>query len=365
MEDAKKALDRAKIALMSKPDSAFFTTLCFSLRHLWDDQIPTACTNGKEIRFNTEFFLKLNQEERVFLLLHETLHVAFLHIGERLKQRDPRKWNIAGDFVINHTLIERGFKMPKGGLHDTQYAGMSTEQVYDLLPDDESSECPWEDLEPSDMPAGELDQEITDILVRAAVQSKMQGDKPGTIPGEIEIFLDKLLNPKLPWNVILRRFMNSLVKHDYTWRIPNRRFFPKHHLPSLYSEGLANIDFAIDTSGSVSDEEFAQFVTEIHHVIKRLQPEQIRLVQFDTEIKSEHVVRSTNELMQVKFQGRGGTRIEPVMDWLRERHSNVLVVITDGHFRMKCSDPGKPVIWIVHNNPKFAPAFGKVIHYTL
>ena len=65
-----QALNKAKIRLMSTPDSAFFTTVCFSLKHIWDESIPTAATNGKEIRFNPDFFMSLNTDEQVFLLLH-------------------------------------------------------------------------------------------------------------------------------------------------------------------------------------------------------------------------------------------------------------------------------------------------------
>ncbi len=129
------ALNKAKIQLMSKPDTVFFTTVCFSLKHIWDETIPTACTNGKEIRFNPDFFMSLDLEEQIFLLVHESMHVAYMHM-DRLNTRNPRKWNYAADYVINHQLISRGFKMPKNCLHDPQYADMSTEEVYNKLPDD-------------------------------------------------------------------------------------------------------------------------------------------------------------------------------------------------------------------------------------
>src|SRR4030095_8835742 len=129
MLDHHQALSKAKINLMARPDSAFFTTICFSLMHVWDDRIPAACTNGKVIRFNLQFFMDLNPEERIFLLLHETLHVAYFHM-DRLQTRNAGRWNVAADHVINLQLIERGFKMPSMGLADPQYKGMSTEEVY-------------------------------------------------------------------------------------------------------------------------------------------------------------------------------------------------------------------------------------------
>ena len=126
------ALSKAKIALMSRSDSAFFTTLAFSLKHEFDPSVPTARTNGKRVLYNPDFFMALGVEERVFLMLHETMHCAYLHM-DRLQTRDKQRFNEAADHVINLQLIERGFKMPAIGLADPQYKDMSTEEVYDLL----------------------------------------------------------------------------------------------------------------------------------------------------------------------------------------------------------------------------------------
>jgi len=363
MDEAKKALDKAKVALMGSKDSAFFTTVCFSLKHVWDDSIPTACTNGTEIRFSPKFFLELDRDERVFLLLHESMHVAFLHMN-RLNERKPQKWNMAADYVINHMLIERGFKMPKGGLHDPQYAGMSTEQVYDLIPDDEASEFEM-DLEPNPGDQKDFENDVADILVRAAIQSKIQGDSVGSIPGDIQIYLDNLLDPKLPWDRILHKYVNALNKDDYSFRKPNRRFLPKHYLPTLYNETLMDITVAVDTSGSVSDADFQRFITEVASILKKQKPKSLTLLQFDTAIKSTHVIRSVSELKEVTFHGRGGTRIAPVIDWVKEHRSNLLIVFSDGEFQNRSADPKVPIIWVIHDNPKYQAPYGKIIHYNI
>lgn len=363
MEEHDIAMNKAKIALMNRADSAFFTTICFSLVHKWDPNIPTAATNGKQIRFNPQFFMTLSTEERVFLLLHESMHCAYLHMS-RLQGRDMRKWNVAADYVINLQLVDRGFTMPSVGLLDRQYAGMSTEQVYDALPDCQNVQVQL-DLEPAEGDEEDLQQDIQDILVRAQIQSKLSGDKPGTIPGDIEIFLRKLLDPKLPWNQILAKYLNSFAKNDYTFKKPNRRFFPKHHLPSMHSEALGEIAIAIDTSGSVTDEEFHRFVSETHSILRMMNPEQISLIQFDTDIKSVDTVRSVMELMRVKFTGRGGTYIEPVMDWAIANKPQVMLVFSDGYFNMPQSYPKNPILWMIHNNESFEAPIGKVVHYDM
>lgn len=363
MDDKQQALNKAKINLMARPDSAFFTTVLFSLKFIWDESIKTAATNGTDIKINSQFFMSLNPEERVFLLIHEAMHVAYLHM-DRLETRIPAKFNVAADHVINLMLIERGFKMPSMGLADPKYKGMGTEEVYNLLPDQDPNKVDM-DIQPSDMPSEELQQEVQDILVRASIQSKMQNDKAGSIPGEIQIFLDKLLDPKLPWNRILQKFMNSMTKSDYSFRKPNRRYFPNHHLPSLYSEKLSNLAIAVDTSGSVSDSDFTRFISEIHCILRMMKPEKITLVQFDTAIKEVNEVRTVHELSKVTFSGRGGTRIEPVLKWANETKPQLLMVFTDGHFRFHGDTTATTTIWLIHDNKKFASPFGKTIHYSL
>ena len=356
-----KALDKAKIALMSKTDSTFFTTVAFSLKHIWDETIPTACTNGTEIRYNPDFFMKLNEQERVFLIVHEAMHVALLHIV-RLNGRNRRKWNMAADYVINLMLDERGFKMPKGGLLDPAFKGMSTEQVYDLIPDPQAEDFPM-DIEEAHGELGAVEENVKEILVRASVASKMAGDKPGSIPGDIEIYLEKLLKPKLPWKTILRRFIQSFAKDDYSFQRPNRRFFPKHILPGIKGEKLIDLAIAVDTSGSVTDEDFQRFVSEVSGILKMMQPDEMTLVQFDTKIKSVDSLKSLRDLSAVKFFGRGGTRIGPVLEWAKETKPQLLLVFSDGEFHWPGDTLKSPTLWMIHNNKSFTAPFGQVIHY--
>jgi len=371
---ADKALSKAKVHLMSKADSAFFTTLCFSMRHIWDETIPTACCDGKIISWNPDFFLALaNNEERVFLLLHETMHAAYLHMDPvRVKGKLPKRWNIAADHVINLQLIARGFRMPTGdhkGYADEQFTGMSADQVYNLLPDDPEASV-MEDLRTPICGEGkgmdELREDIQDLLVRAATQSKISGDKVGTIPGDIEIFLDKLLNPKLPWKRILQKYMQKFNKNDYTFKRPNRRFFPKHYLPSMLSQCLIDVTVAVDTSCSVDDAEFLRSISETGGILKDLKPEKITLIQFDSSIKSVDNITSARDLMNLQFTGRGGTDITPVTKWANEHKPQILLVFSDGEFDFNPRVTSKiDTIWGIHSNPNFTAPWGKVIHYTL
>lgn len=369
MEAHQLALQKAKIALMSKADSAFFTTLAFSLQHQFNDKIPTARTNGKVIQYNPTFFNKLSPEERVFLMLHEAMHCAYLHTIRR-GNREAGRFNIACDHVINLQLVERGFKMPSVGICDRRYTGLSAEEIYNLLPVDATKGGMSDDLEEGSGGDNEeehevLTKEIEDILVRAAMQSKSSGDKAGTIPGEIQIFLDKLLNPKLPWQRILQKYLHNKAKNDYSFKKFNRRFFPTHYLPSLYSTNLCDLAIAIDTSGSVSDEEFTFFVSEIHSILKMMKPDKITLLQFDTKLYNIVQIRDVNQLLQTKFYGRGGTDVSPVIEWAEINKPQVLLIFTDGEFYPTPPKTKQDVVWLIHNNKQFQQPFGKTIHYEI
>jgi predicted metal-dependent peptidase len=362
MEEHVLALSKAKITLMGKPDTTFYTSLLLQLRHVWDNKVQTAATNGKEIKFNVKFFMGLNPEERIFLLLHEVLHVAYMHML-RSDKRDHAKWNQACDHVINLQLIDLGYKMPKMGLADPQYIGMSAEQVYDLLPTPDPSSVD-QDIEPGDDSDDETQRALEDMIVQAAMQSKMAGDVIGSIPGDIQIFLDKLLNPRLSWRKILRKYIQSMAKNDYSFSRANRRYMP-HIMPSMYSENLMNITIAVDSSGSVSNQDFLVFVSEVNGILKTMKPKKINLIQFDTEIISVDEVKSTHELSKVTFSGRGGTDISALMQWADKNKPSLLLVFTDGEFEFYNDKSKHTVLWMIHNNPGFTAPYGKVIHYNI
>ena len=374
LEEATLALNKAKISLMQTPNSVFFVTLCFSLTHVFDDSVATASTNGRRVKYNIKFFMGLTHPQRVFLLLHETLHCAYLHML-RLEGKKMPDWNYATDYVINLQLVGRGFAMIPGGLLDFAYKGMNAEQVYALLPTnpvppkmqmddlDESDEGSDGTGQPGD--AQGLEEDMKDILIRAQMQSKMSDDKPGTIPGELEVYINSLVSPKLPWQRILSRYFRQFNKSDYSFKKPNRRFMPKAILPSLQGTTLSELVIAMDTSGSVSDKDFTYFVSELYAILRMFKPKKMTLVRFDTQITEISDVSTVNELKNTVFTGRGGTDPTEVIKWINEKKPKVTLIFTDGEFNELGVSTKHPVIWLIHNNPDFVAPFGTAIHYEL
>ena len=374
-KELKNTLDRAKVALLRTDNSVFLTTVLFSLKQKWEMGLPTAAVSSKVLYLNPDFWQAQNERVRVSILAHETWHVAFNHL-DTPDTINKKIHNQAGDFVINLMLKDAGFEVPNTWLCDEKYRGMHTMEVYHLLlknPPPASSggaggagDDIGQDIQPSTGTPEERErarQEVADILIKAATLSRLQGDKPGSIPGDIEIMLDELINPKLDWTVILQNYMTSFAKDDYTFKRPNRRYAPEFHLPSAHSESCGEICVAVDTSGSVSTDDFMKFISEINSIKEKLSPSLTTIIDFDTSIKHVHRLGPDETVQGLPFAGRGGTSLDCVFDYYDKNRPIVLIVFSDLYCSQLQEDPGYPIIWICCDNPGAEVNLGKLIHY--
>ena len=85
------------------------------------------------------------------------------------------------------------------------------------------------------------------------------------MPGGLSKVIDEIIKPKVNWKAVLAKFLTNTAKNDYSWMKPNRRFIGRDmYLPSLYSERLESVVVAVDTSGSISDDELQIFASETY-----------------------------------------------------------------------------------------------------
>ena len=353
--DLEGKLLKAKIELMTR--SAFISTIALSMQHIITNATKTADVNGTVIRYNPEFLQGQTVSQFAGLMAHECWHVAYQHLARR-GSRDPIIWNCAGDYIINSMLTKAGFEIPTGGLLDKKYNpedDWSTDTVYeDLMKEgkDFDTETLMLDLrEGGEGKQGiELDSKITNIIVRARTQAQMAGKAAGEIPDEIERMIDELLNPKLPWPVILNRFLDQRVREEYSWARKNRRYPSDTYLPSLHSYGLGHLTFAIDTSGSISDEEMQEMLSEIKGVQQVFNPEHMTIIDCDSEIHQVHDVDQTTDILSLNFHGGGGTRFQPVLDYVAEHPTQALIYFTDLYGESDLDPVEYPVLWICNSD---------------
>ena len=349
--DLEGKLLKAKIELMSR--SPFISTIALSLRHIITDKCTTADVCGTTIRYNPTFLEKQSVIQFAGLMAHECWHVAFQHLARR-GNRDPLVWNAAADYVINFMLTKAGFEIPKGGLIDPKYdEEWTTDTVYeDLMKDKQDYSNIMLDLNDSGEEDQKLsiDSEITNIIVRARTQALASGRNiKGDIPDEILRTIDELLNPKLPWQVILHKFLDTRVKEDYSWARKNRRYHSAY-LPSLHSHGLGNLTFAIDTSSSVSEEELQEMLSEIKGIQQTFNPESMRIIDCDAEIHEVYEVTQGMDILDLDFHGGGGTSFLPVLDYVDKHPTHALIYFTDLYGEEDMDPVDYPVLWICNSD---------------
>ena len=92
----------------------------------------TACTDGSRVFMNCQFYAKLDLEERLFVLAHETWHCVLLHFARR-QNRNHHKFNIATDLEIHFILQKEKMKEPFVLPHDPAWDGLSAEEIYEKI----------------------------------------------------------------------------------------------------------------------------------------------------------------------------------------------------------------------------------------
>ena len=355
-------------------DNPFFGTLALKLLPKEDTSQPSGYTDGKVLGYNPKWFEKLSSQQQVGFIAHEIMHIVYMHIFRR-EQRHPKKWNVAADYVINYNLVhDCKMVLPDGALIDEQYKGMTTEHVYNLLPemeDEDGNSIPWDDLPedfggsgavrdgaPSNGSSTKEQQKWTIDINQAYEAAKMAGK----LPGGLSKVIDEIVKPKVNWKAVLTKFLTSTAKNDYSWVKPNRRFLGQDmYLPSLYSERLESIVVAVDTSGSITDEELQIFASETSAILASMDPEKIEFLQCDTAINQHDTYTRESLPLKVEFKGRGGTDFAPVWEYIEENHLNpkACIYLTDLYPCDWGEQPPYPVLWISTTDVDDVP-FGEV-----
>lgn len=320
--------------------------------------------------YSQEFVQELTQEELMFVIAHETMHIALLHL-KRKGSREAKIWNVASDEAINN-LLKHEMRIWSKAFCSNQFEEKSAEEIYDDLLEDVNvqkaygknglpnpMDCHFYDdgtgqgQGTSDDPFVQPGQEQLDapkMIKDAASFAKGQGKMPA---GMARLFKD-LLEPKMNWKDLLRKYIVSVMPQDWTYTRPSKRAGAcGYYMPSLTKETV-EIVVGVDSSGSISDSEYYQFLSEIYAMTRAVANLKATVIVCDAEIHDVVEINNTfNPAMDVKGRGYGGTSCQPVFDWIHnEMQENIklLIYLTDGYIdepRETNYESGYPVLWIV------------------
>ena len=402
-KQASDVIKKAKVQLAI--NHPFFAQIVLGRKIEISDWISTAYVTPRgRITVGTRFAASLKVQQGVFLLAHEAMHYAMLHLFRR-KYRDPRKWNVACDAVINDLLqAAKCGEFIDGGVNMAGSKDKTSEKVYEELPDQGGGKGKgqkgkgqkqqgqggqgqgdgdgdyqpgegWDDLEDEEgqgqldeSQVREIEEQVRQELAQAAAVAKQQG----TMPAGMERFVDEIVNPKTPWYILLERFMTSYVKADYSWRRPNRRHLASgFYLPSSDKvPQMGTVVIAVDTSGSIGPE-LPHFFGHVNSILSTCRPEKVYIMPCDAAVHG--VIEITVDDLPITMEmvskkgmakGGGGTSFKPPFRKVEKLgiEPEVLIYLTDMYGDFPASAPHYATIWLSTTKDMKAP-FGDVLYY--
>jgi predicted metal-dependent peptidase len=365
----------------------------------------SVATDTRSLYYNAEYVDDLDLAELQFVLAHEALHCALSHFSRR-EHRIRHCWDVACDYAINPLLIAEGLTPPPGALHEKSFEGMTAEEIYPFIQDhdtEETLDTHLYDQERSDDREGQgeqprdaggqdtgqsedggggssgepeqtggapqpppLSKDEREALgvqwqqrLAGAAQQAMQAGKLG---GEMARLVDHLLQPRLPWRMLLARYVSSTARDDYSFMRPSTRRGSDAIFPSLRS-GQIELVVALDVSGSVTGAEMGEFLSEIDAIKSNVRAS-VTLLACDAELAEGGPWRFEpweEFRLPREFKGGGGTRFAPVFDWVarQDRQPDLLIYFTDAQGEFPSQEPPYPVIWLVKG--KHGVAWGQRI----
>lgn len=146
--------------------------------------------------------------------------------------------------------------------------------------------------------------------------------------------------PVVDWKSMLRRMVSrscqeqSKGRTDYTYRRINRRYSQGQFIYPGMTTYVPTVRFALDTSGSMSADEYYNALSEAEGILKFVNAK-IDFVCWDGDATKPIKVRDVKEMKQ-SLVGGGGTSPHAVFDQIEEdkaqNRPDVLIVATDGCF---------------------------------
>ena len=351
--DLETRLKKANVKLIRHPETCLYGgVILMGETSITDDKrdCPTAYTDGLNKRYGREFMSKLSDEEIAGVVLHETLHVMLKHIPRHkdLMKENGRLANIAMDYVVNDIITniqdKTLCKLPADCFYDPMFHEWSVRRVYEYLKKecesgkgggrpqesfDEHDDQPYEGM--TEEQQGQAKRDVDDAIHQGGILAGKFGAK---IPRVIK----ELMAPQVDWREVLQEFWVSAVRgsDELTWRRFNKhRLADDYYLPSSINETVGEVILAIDTSGSISNDDIGKVATHIRELCESVTPERIRVLWWDTKVHGEQVFEGNYENITslLKPMGGGGTRVSSVSDYILNKNltADCVIVFTDGY----------------------------------
>lgn len=226
-------------------------------------------------------------------------------------------------------------------------------------------------------PQGAVERIIkaTAIAIEQAARDKSQGTVPLGLLRDIKRLFEP---PKVPW----RRQLDRATRHyvakrqgsvDYGWNGLARKQFAVGWgdgmpiMPKLFAPQI-EVDFVVDTSGSMSQNELGIAMREGTAVLRALGAS-FWFTAIDAKVHEQKRVRTVDEALSL-LKGGGGTDFRPYFRSLQKRKKSqrpqLIIFATDGYGTAPHEPPpGMHVIWLLVGSHPTTPTTpsGDIVRY--
>jgi len=382
--------------------------LAAAVRVSIDDRVPTmgVFASGRMVA-NRQFTAKLKENELIFVLAHELLHLA-LRTHDRAKGSGRLEFNYAHDYIINDILrAELGFThVPAGGLDMPGAKEKSAERIVLEMRKDgdkmKSRSQVWDGQETSARgalgPAGQGQPEISEAgdvmddakerelfpecregecqnkakakIEKEAAKSAALGQAIGAMKGRgiasgdiTQTVMAMRGMYKTPWEAALQKWIESAAAGERTYLRPSRREVAGSDVVLAGRKRESRmLNVVLDTSGSMSDE-IPRALGAIADFCEQVSVDEIRLMQCDADVTGDEML-SPETLADYEVSGFGGSNLSPAMRLLAEdARVTATVVITDGDIEYPAEEMPYDVLWVVTSgvSRSFNPPYGRIV----
>ena len=396
MDKREREFKSIKIGVMRSEQFGLLRGVMMLGETTFTDEIPTACTNGRDEKYNLDFWFDVVSNTRKglgFGQVHENFHKVAKHmtVYQNLHAIDPLLTNMACDYWINGRILKADpegkiVEMPRDkngktmGLHDPKYDGWTVKRIFNHLKQEQEDggggdgdggfdDHDWDS-------AKELSEEerkdLADKIDEAVRQGIHVGQKAGGGALSDALGLKELITPKIDWRIHLRTFMNTTCrrKEQSSWRRPNRRFLHADIImPTLEGHSIRELLVARDASGSMFYRDRMTTVTsEMLGIAKLLDIEKIHVLDWDGDVaEGGHNTYSSKELQSAPelqtIRGGGGTDPTCVSRYIDEVQlkPDCIIMLTDGEIR-NWGNWRHPILWAITNDAPITAPVGKTIN---
>ncbi|WP_378143692.1 hypothetical protein ACFJGV_09705 [Cnuibacter sp. UC19_7] len=319
----------------------------------WD--IPIAAVDPVAGELFVNPLAVFSDHEWRFILAHEALHAALSH-HTRTGGRDHYLFNLATDFVINGWLIEMGVgEMPPGLLYDPQFAGQSSEEVYDRIATESRryrklstlrGRARTDILDSAARQSGVGVSVDLDDLLRRSLATGLDlhlAESRGRVPSGLIAEIRALAQPPIRWDVELARWFDEMfpaLEPVQTYARASRRqsATPDILRPGWWMPDVPTVrrtfGVVLDTSGSMDVQLLGKALGAIASYAHAHDVPAARVVFCDAAAYDAGYLDAADIADRVRVRGRGGTVLQPGVDLLERAPDfpadGPILVITDG-----------------------------------